>query len=183
MELSKAIEKAKLNDQMAFNYLLDYFWNDVFGFMIKRTKNENDAEDITIEAFFKAFDKIHSYDSKYRFKTWIITIAKNTHLDNVRRQKTTLSNQTTEHEEKSIYWIPDDTPSAEDQLINEQNLAALRSDIKKLNPHHQEIIQLRFFQDRSYLEISKITDTPVNNVKVKLFRAKKLLADIIRRRT
>lgn len=180
MELYKAIEKAKANDQMAFNFLLESFWNDVFGFMIKRTKNENDAEDITIEAFFKAFDKIHSFDSNYRFKTWLITIAKNTHLDKVKRQKTSFTNQTSEAEENKVYWIPDNAPSAEDQLIKEQNLAALLSDIKKLKPHHQEIIQLRFFQERSYQEIAQMTNTPINNVKVKLLRAKKLLADIIR---
>ena len=81
MKISEAIVKAKEDNQMAFNFLLETFWNDVFGFMLKRTKNEIDAEDITIEAFFKAFDKIHSYDSKFKFKTWLITIAKNTHLD------------------------------------------------------------------------------------------------------
>ena len=74
MELNEAIIKAKENNQMAFNFLLETFWNDVFGFMIKRTQNENDAEDITIETFFKAFDKINSFDSKFKFKTWLITI-------------------------------------------------------------------------------------------------------------
>jgi RNA polymerase sigma-70 factor (ECF subfamily) len=180
LELHNAIEKAKANDQMAFNFLLENFWNDVFGFMIKRTQNENDAEDITIEAFFKAFDKIHSFNPKYKFKTWLITIAKNTHLDKVKQQKNSLTNQTSEAEENKVYWIPDDAPSAEDRLIKEQNLAALLSDIKKLKPHHQEMIQLRFFQERSYQEISTITNTPINNVKVKLLRAKKILADIIR---
>ena len=180
MELNEAIIKAKENNQMAFNFLLETYWNDVFGFMIKRTQNENDAEDITIETFFKAFDKIDSFDSKFKFKTWLITIAKNTHLDSVRKQKNTLSNETTEEDEKRVYWIRDETPSAEDKLITEQNLAALLKDIKKLKPHHQEIIQLRYFQEQSYHEIAKTIGVPINNVKVKLLRAKKLLADIIR---
>lgn len=180
MELNEAIIKAKENNQMAFNFLLETFWNDVFGFMIKRTQNENDAEDITIETFFKAFDKISSYDSKFKFKTWLITIAKNTHLDIVRKQKNTLSNQTTEEDEKRVYWIRDETPSAEDKLITKQNLAELLKDIKKLKPHHQEIVQLRYFQEQSYQEIANTIGTPINNVKVKLLRAKKLLACIIR---
>lgn len=183
MKLHQAIEKAKANDQMAFNFLLEYFWNDVFGFLIKRTQNENDAEDITIETFFKAFDKIHSFNPDYRFKTWLITIAKNTHLDSVKRQNSIFKIRTSEEDEKRIYWIPDDAPSAEDHLINEQNRAALLSDIKKLKPHHQEIIQLRFFQGQTYIEISEAIGIPINNVKVKLLRAKKLLADIIRRKT
>ena len=168
---------------MAFNFLLETFWNDVFGFMIKRTQNENDAEDITIETFFKAFDKINSFDQKFKFKTWLITIAKNTHLDSLRKQKNALTNQTTEEDENRVYWIQDDAPSAEDKLITEQNLAELLKDIKKLKPHHQEIIQLRYFQEHSYQEISKIIDVPINNVKVKLLRAKKLLACIIRSKT
>jgi RNA polymerase sigma-70 factor (ECF subfamily) len=179
LELSEAIIKAKENNQMAFNFLLETFWNDVFGFMIKRTQNENDAEDITIETFFKAFDKINSFDSKFKFKTWLITIAKNTHLDSVRKQKKTLTNQTTEEDEKRVYWIRDDAPSAEDKLINEQNLAELLKDIKKLKPHHQEIIQLRYFQEQTYQEIASTIGIPINNVKVKLLRAKKLLACII----
>ena len=143
MELSEAIIKAKENNQMAFNFLLETFWNDVFGFMIKRTQNENDAEDITIETFFKAFDKINSFDQKFKFKTWLITIAKNTHLDSLRKQKNALTNQTTEEDENRVYWIQDDAPSAEDKLITEQNLAELLKDIKKLKPHHQVIIQLK----------------------------------------
>ena len=180
MELNEAITKAKENNQIAFNFLLETFWNDVFGFLVKRTQNENDAEDITIETFFKAFDKINSFDSKFKFKTWLITIAKNTHLDSIRKQKNTFSNQTTEEDEKRVYWIRDQAPSVEDKLINEQNLAELLKDIKKLKPHHQEIIQLRYFQELSYLEIAKKIDASINNVKIKLLRAKKLLAWIIR---
>ena len=183
LELSEAIIKAKENSQMAFNFLLETFWNDVFGFMLKRTQNENDAEDITIQTFFKAFDKINSFDPKFKFKTWLITIAKNTHLDSLRKQKNTLTNQTTEEDENRVYWIQDDAPSAEDKLITEQNLAELLKDIKKLKPHHQEIIQLRYFQEQTYQEIAKAIDIPINNVKVKLLRARKLLACIIRSKT
>ena len=82
-----------------------------------------------------------------------------------------------------MYWIQDDAPSAEDKLITEQNLVELLKDIKKLKPHHQEIIQLRYFQEQTYQEIAKAIDIPINNVKVKLLRARKLLACIIRSKT
>ncbi len=180
MKVSEAILKAKENNQMAFNFLLETFWNDVFAFMLKRTHNEIDAEDITIEAFFKAFDKINSFNSKFKFKSWLITIAKNTHLDSLRKRKKRLTNETSEEDEKRVYWIIDDAPSVEDRLITEQNLAQLLIHIKKLKPHHQHIIQLRFFKELSYLEISKKTGIPINNVKVKLLRAKKTLASIIK---
>ena len=81
MEITLQIEKAKLGDQTAFTFLLDYYWNEVYGFMLVRTENETDAEDITIETFSKAFDKIASYNSEFQFNTWLIAIAKNVHID------------------------------------------------------------------------------------------------------
>jgi RNA polymerase sigma factor (sigma-70 family) len=179
LEINEAIQKAKNNDQIAFNLLLHTFWNDVFGFLMKRTRNENDAEDITIETFSKAFEKIETFDEKFKFKTWLITIAKNTHSDNLRKQKTSLCNQTSEEDEKRVYRIEDEAPSPEDKLITKQNLAELLKNIKKLKPHYQQVINLRYFLELSYLEISKEINAPVNNVKIKLLRAKKLLAEII----
>ena len=179
MEVNDAIQKAKENDQIAFSLLLHTFWNDVYGFLIKRTQNENDAEDITIETFSKAFEKIKSFDEKFKFKTWLVTIAKNTHSDRLRKQKISLINQTSEEDEKRVYSIQDEAPTPEDKLITKQNLAELLKDIKKLKPHYQQVINLRYFLELSYLEISKEINTPVNTVKIKLLRAKKLLAEII----
>lgn len=179
MEISEAIQKAKENNQFAFNFLLDYFWNDVYGFLLKRTENENDAEDITIQSFSRAFDKINSYDKKYKFKTWLITIAKNIHVDFLRKKKSSIISKKSRDDEKHAYEIIDESPSPEDNIITEQNLAKLLRDIKKLKPHYQEVINLRYFQELSYQEISDKLDEPMSNIKVKLLRAKKLLAEII----
>ncbi len=178
MEVTDAIIKAKKNDQIAFNFLLDKFWNDVYGFQLKRTQNENDAEDITIQTFSKAFDKIQTYNDEYKFSTWLITISKNIHIDLVRKQKKSIRNTSKDNDEH-YFDIVDDSPTPEDKIITEQNLAKLLRDIKKLKPHYQEVINLRFFQELSYKEISKELNEPINNVKVKLLRAKKLLAAII----
>ena len=91
MEINKKIEKAKKGDQIAFTFLLDHYWNEVYGFMLKRTENETDAEDITIETFSKAFDKISTYNSEFQFNTWLIAIAKNVHIDLLRKKKSSLS--------------------------------------------------------------------------------------------
>ncbi len=181
MEIKDVISRAKNNDQIAFNFLLDTFWNDVYSFQLKRTKNENDAEDITIQTFSKAFDKINTYDEKYKFKTWLITISKNIHIDLVRSQKKSIRN-TSKDNEDHYFDIIDDSPTPEDKIITEQNLANLLKDIKKLKPHYQEVINLRFFQELSYKEISEELNEPMNNIKVKLLRAKKLLAEIISKR-
>ncbi|QHI38607.1 ECF RNA polymerase sigma factor SigW [Kordia antarctica] len=178
--LKANIQKAKLGDQVAFNFLLNSFWNDVYGFQLKRIRNENDAEDITIQTFSKAFDKIETYDENYKFKTWLITISKNVHIDFLRKKKKSI--ETTKEQEEEVYQIVDDGPTPEDKIITEQNLAKLLRDIKKLKPHYQEVINLRYFQELSYKEISEQLQEPMNNVKVKLLRAKKLLAEIIQKK-
>ena len=86
LEIKKHIEKAKIGDQIAFTFLLDFYWNEVYGFMLKRTENETDAEDITIETFSKAFDKIATYNDEFQFNTWLIAIAKNVHIDLLRKK-------------------------------------------------------------------------------------------------
>ncbi|MFM2229740.1 MAG: polymerase sigma factor SigW [Bacteroidota bacterium] len=182
MEVIKYIEKAKKGDQVAFTYLLDHYWNEVYGFMLKRTENETDAEDITIETFSKAFDKISTYNPEYQFNTWLIAIAKNVHIDLLRKRKSALFVEITDEEDQQAYNIADTSPSAEDELITEQNLSRLLQYIKELKPHYQEIIQLRYFQELSYQEISEHLNEPLSNVKIKLLRAKKLLAEIIQKR-
>lgn len=179
MEIEEAIKRAKKNDQKAFNYLLDTFWDDIYGFQLKRTQNENDTEDITIQTFSKAFDKIDTFDENFKFKTWLIAISKNIHIDLLRKEKYSIS-QVLSKDDGEAFQILDESPSPEDELITEQHLAKLLRDIKKLKPHYQEVINLRYFQELSYKEISKELKEPINNVKVKLLRAKKLLAEIIR---
>ena len=182
LEVIKYIEKAKKGDQVAFTYLLDHDWNEVYGFMLKRTENETDAEDITIETFSKAFDKIATYNPEYQFNTWLIAIAKNVHIDLLRKRKSSLFVEISDEDDQQAYNIADTSPSAEDELITEQNLSRLLQYIKELKPHYQEIIQLRYFQELSYQEISEHLNEPLSNVKIKLLRAKKLLAEIIQKR-
>ncbi|WP_010230394.1 RNA polymerase sigma factor [Gillisia marina] len=180
--LLKEIEKAKKGDQAAYKFLLDSFWVEVYSFQLKRTRNEADAEDITIQTFSKAFDKLNSFNSDYVFKTWLITISKNIHIDLLRKKKASIRANTSDTSMEYVHEIMDEAPSMEDILINEQHLAQLLSDIKELKPPYQEVINLRYFQEKSYKEIAAHLDEPMSNIKVKLLRAKKLLAQIIESR-
>ena len=170
------IQNALTGSQVAYSALLDTFWNDVYGFQLKRTENENDAEDIAIQTFSKAFDKLATYDPTYSFKTWLVTISKNIHVDHLRKQRRIVTSRS--HYD-SVNKVLDNAPSAEDQLISEQNLANLLQHIRQLKPHYQKVISLRYFQELSYADIAKTLNEPMSNVKVKLLRAKKLLASSI----
>lgn len=177
--IQKNIELAKTGDQVAFTFLLDFFWNEVYGFMLKRTENETDTDDITIETFAKAFDKITTYNPEFGFNTWLITIAKNVHIDMLRKKKSSLFIDISDSDDEHAFNVVDETPSIEDEIITEQNLSQLLNYIKRLKPAYQEVIQLRYFQEMSYQDMAETLEEPLNNIKIKLLRAKKLLAEII----
>ena len=109
----------------------------------------------------------------------MITISKNIHIDLVRKHKSSINSKINTKDEDIVYDIPDESPTPEDKIIREQNLAKLLRDIKKLKPHYQEVINLRYFQELTYKEISTELKEPMSNIKVKLLRAKKLLSEIL----
>ena len=175
--ISDLVHAAKQEDQHAFRQLLDLHWNELYGFMIKRTENENDAEDLCLQAFSKAFDKIETFNNEFTFSTWLTSIAKNLHVDMIRKEKTRLR-QSTDVEEVGRDVI-DETLGPEDQLIRSQNLNKLLQQVKSLKPIYRDVIQLRFFQELSHKEIAIQLELSLSNVKVRLLRAKKLLSEII----
>ncbi len=110
----------------------------------------------------------------------MLTISKNIHIDFLRKNASSIRAQIAHRaDEDRVYRVADENPTAEDVLINEQNLAQLLRYIKMLKPHYQEMINLRYFREMTYKEMAKALDEPMNNVKVKLLRARRLLADII----
>jgi RNA polymerase sigma factor (sigma-70 family) len=175
----KTIEAAKKGDQLAFSTLLDTYWSDVFNFQNKMIQNDNDAEDICIETFSKAFDKIDTYNPDYSFKTWLIAISKNIHIDLLRKRKNAPTNISNSVEEQISQTLVDEAPTAEDELIKEQQLHHLLQHINNLKPDYGELIKLRYFQQMRYAMIAEQLNQPLNSIKVKLLRAKKLLAKSI----
>ncbi|SHE98107.1 RNA polymerase sigma-70 factor, ECF subfamily [Psychroflexus salarius] len=173
MTNQQLIEAAKKGEQSAFKKLLDKYWDSVYAFQLKRTKNTYQAEEVCIQSFARAFDKLDTYQEQFNFKTWLITISKNIQID-INRKK---SIETSDLDQKNANQIVDIEPTAEDRLITEQNLTKLLGHIKSLKPHYQEVIHLRYFKELSYKAIAEELNQPINNVKVKLLRAKKLLAE------
>ena len=167
------LEAAKKGEQSAFKRLMDKYWDSVYAFQLKRTKNTYQAEEVCIQSFARAFDKLDTYQEQFNFKTWLITISKNIQID-INRKK---SIETSDLDQKNANQIVDIEPTAEDRIITEQNLTKLLAHIKSLKPHYQEVIHLRYFKELSYKAIAEELNQPINNVKVKLLRAKKLLAE------
>ena len=85
-DISQLISQAKEGKQKAFNDLLNFFWKEVYLFQLGKCRNEDEAEDITIKTFARAFDKIDTFDEQYQFKTWLFTISNNLFIDQMRKK-------------------------------------------------------------------------------------------------
>jgi RNA polymerase sigma-70 factor (ECF subfamily) len=176
-EIQKTIEAAKNGSQLAYKHLLNLYWGDVYRFLLAKCHNDYEAEDITIKTFSKAFDKLALYNKKYAFKNWLLTISNNLFIDFVRSQNKNID--AVDIDKEKVIKVIDLAPSPEDKLIQEQHLAELLQYIKQLKPHYREVINLRYFQEYSYKEIAEELGESLNNVKVKLLRARKLLSELI----
>lgn len=171
------IDRALSGDQSAFNTLLNNHWQEVYFFLLKRTANELDAEDIAIQTFSRAFEKLSSYDSAFQFNTWLISISKNLHIDLIRARNRSRSEERLNADTELVL---DESPNHEDQLILEQSQHQLLEFIHKLNPRYQKLIELFYFESNSIREISILLEESENNVKVTLLRARRSLAEILR---
>lgn len=172
----EVIDRAKANDQVAFNKLFNKYWDPIYAFLVSRTADPNKAEELAIETFSKAFDRIESFDSKLEFVSWIMTIAKNHHIDKYRSSKKQLKN-TDPVSNFNSREISSCELSPEEILISNQNLDHILMQIKSLKKDYRIILKLRYFDDLSLKQIEEFLGESASTVRVKLFRAKKMLAN------
>ena len=176
------IQRAKEQDQNAYNLLFDTYWNSIYAFLFQRTQNSNVAEELAIESFTKAFDRLDSFDEKLSFKVWMFTIAKNHHIDSYRKKKQ--HNETHEDlKEHGQLEFSSSDPTPEDLMIANQNLDRVLEHIRSMKKEFRNLLRMRYFDDLSLKEIEEILKEPPTTIRVKLFRAKKVLANLLERET
>ncbi len=163
-----------MSKKFSFDNLLNENWDYVYGYLLTQTNNTYLSEEITIQAFSKAFEKIDLFDDNYSFKTWIVSIAKNQLIDTIRRKKIKFENL--DHIDSNKYKSYDDP---EKNLIAKESLSHLNNKIEELKPIYREILKLKYIEDYSLNEISKKLNQPINTIKIKIFRAKKILNKLI----
>ena len=175
-QLFQLISKAKEKDQKAQTKLINIFWVDVFSFVMKKVRDENDADEITVNVFSKVLSKIDLYDPHFEFKTWVLTIAQNTIID-FWRKKSRENQDPTEHldEVKNQY-----AKSPEELMISDEEQKIIIKTIESLDKNYQDILRLRFFEEKSIKEIAEELGISVANTKVRVMRAKKVLAELLK---
>lgn len=172
------------NDQAAYSELLDRYKESVFYLLLKMVNNKDDAEDLTLEAFGKAFKNIEQYTPNYAFSTWLFRIATNNCIDFIRKKRmVTLSLDktfTSGDGDEMTMDVRSDSLDPEEHLIRKQKNILMRSIVEKLKPRYRLLVDMRYFQEMSYEEIAETLDLPLGTVKAQLFRAREFLYNVIR---
>ncbi|MGD0582488.1 MAG: sigma-70 family RNA polymerase sigma factor [Bacteroidales bacterium] len=176
------VEQARNGNEKAFASLLNRYRDSIYFMLLKMVNNASDAEDLTIEAFGKAFRNIESYTPSFAFSTWLFKIATNNCIDFIRKKQASpsiIDHGQDEEMESYTVNIQSDTPDPEEALIHHQKITALREIVSQMKPRYRTLIELRYFKEYSYEEISTELKLPIGTVKAQLFRAKTLLYNIL----
>ena len=179
--VKKAVENS---DQAAYSELLDRYRESVYFLLLKMVNNKDDAEDLTIEAFGKAFKNLAQYTPNYAFSTWLFRIATNNCIDFIRKKRTVTGSldrafMNDEGGEMTMD-VRSETSDPEETYIKKQKSKLMRQLVEKLKPRYRILIELRYFQELSYEEIAEQLDLPLGTVKAQLFRSREFLYNILR---
>ncbi|GAB4150714.1 MAG: sigma-70 family RNA polymerase sigma factor [Bacteroidia bacterium] len=172
------------SDQKAYAELMGRYRESVYYMLLKMVNNKDDAEDLTVEAFGKAFKRLHQYTPNFAFSTWLFRIATNNCIDFIRRKrKNTFSiDRPMEDEEggELTMDLKSEGLDPEENIMKKQKIMMLRELVDKLKPRYRTLIEMRYFQEMSYEEIAEQMDLPLGTVKAQLFRAREFLYNVLK---
>jgi RNA polymerase sigma factor (sigma-70 family) len=179
------VQRARKGDQLAYGELLGRYRDAIYFMLLKMVNSQIDAEDLTIEAFGKAFKNIDQYTPNFAFSTWLFKIATNNCIDFIRKKRAShvSLDQTVDGEESlsPSALIQSDTMDPESYMINKQKIKHMRKVVSRLKPRYRTLVELRYFKEYSYDEIAEELNIPIGTVKAQLFRARELLLNILNR--
>jgi RNA polymerase sigma-70 factor (ECF subfamily) len=183
LEDFELIDKAvREKDQQAYASLMKRYKKAVYFMILKMIRDADDAEDLTMEAFAKAFRNLHKFKKDYTFSTWLFRIATNNTIDFIRKKKLktmSLNNTMTDDGGNSVTIdIEDDENNPQDEYIKSQRKEMVRIFVAKLPAKYRKLVKLRYFDELSYDEIAEELGKPLGTVKAQLHRSRELLFEI-----
>ncbi len=177
------VEAAKKGNQAAYAELMDRYRESIYYTMFKMVKHTDDADDLTIEAFGKAFSRLEQYSPNFAFSTWLFKIASNNCIDFIRKKRIKVTSMDTGYKTDDGEVIFVDarsyTMDPEETIIHGQKIIHMRMLVSKLKPRYRELVEKRYFEELSYEEISEELGLPLGTVKAQLFRARDFLATMM----
>ena len=177
-EDSAIIADALAGNDAAYRRLMDKYHDAIFNFIYRMVRDREQVEDLTQEAFIKAFGSLKSFNEEYAFSTWLYKIATNNCIDYIRKKKLQMFSIDKPIESKDsdfTFELPDDSYEADKELISDQRAVMLNQAIDQLPEKYRLVIRLRHVEERSYEEIAKMLKLPIGTVKAHIFRARELL--------
>ncbi|HEY1063555.1 MAG TPA: sigma-70 family RNA polymerase sigma factor [Daejeonella sp.] len=177
--------RAKDGDQKAYAELMQRYKDSIYFMALKMVNNKDDAMDLTVETFGKAFENIEKYKPDFAFSTWLFRIATNNCIDFIRKKRlnvVSLQSLSEEDKDEKQLQIPSDTLDPEQTSIKKQESEKLKSIVEQLPQRYRTLIILRYYDEQSYEEIAQQLDLPLGTVKAQLFRARDLMSNIMNRR-
>jgi RNA polymerase sigma factor (sigma-70 family) len=177
-EDSDLIREALAGDDSAYSRLMKKYHDAIFSFIYRMIHDREQVEDLTQEAFIKAFASLKSFNEEFAFSTWLYKIATNNCIDYIRKRKLQMYSIDKPIESKDsdfAFELPDETYEADKSLINDQRAVMVREAIGTLPEKYRRVILLRHQDERSYDEIAAMLDLPIGTVKAHIFRARELL--------
>ena len=179
------VKLAREGDEYAFARLMNRYKDAIYFMLLKMVNNRADAEDLTIEAFGKAFTNLHQYSPQFAFSTWLFRIASNNGIDFLRKRRAnTVPLENPDTDRKDSEYNPNfksETLSPEEKYIRQQRANILRRMVSRLKPRYRMLVELRYFKEYSYDEIAKELNLPLGTVKVQLFRAREMLFNLLKK--
>ena len=170
------IEKIVGGDNNAFAALVDHYKDMVYTLGLRMLKNREEAEEVSQDTFIKVFKSLHKFRGKSKLSTWIYKVAYNTCLDRLKKNKEAYKivaiDEYTEYQVKTI-------DNALNAIEAQEQKQLIQDCVQMLSSTDSFLLTLFYFEELSLDEISKIVNLRANNVKVKLFRARKNLAKIL----
>jgi RNA polymerase sigma-70 factor (ECF subfamily) len=187
----KALEDFRLideavnnNDEKAYAKLLQRYKRPVYHMILKMVRNVDDAEDLTIESFAKAFRSLHKFKKDFTFSTWLFRIATNNTIDQIRKKKLntmSIDNSFTDDNGDGIsIEVEDENLNPQEETIKSQKAELIQIFVDKLPPKYQKLVRLRYFSELSYEEIAKELEAPLGTVKAQLHRARELMFEMVK---
>lgn len=177
------VDAARNGDQSAFAALMDRYRESIYFMMMKMVRNQDDADDLTIEAFGKAFSRLDQYSPSFAFSTWLFKIASNNCIDFIRKKRIKLTSMDSGYTNDDGESVGIDARShghdPEEAVIHNQKVKHMRQLVSKLKPRYRELIEKRYFEELSYEEIAEELNLPLGTVKAQLFRARDFLAQMM----
>ena len=176
------VESALTGDEKAFAKLMSRYKDAIYFMLLKMVNNKNDAEDLTLEAFGKAFKNLHQYSPNFAFSTWLFKIATNNCIDFLRKRRgvyISIENNLENGDNVTPIKLRSTEPNPEEKLIRIQRAILMRKIVHRLKPRYRILVELRYFREFSYEEIAKELNLPLGTVKAQLFRAREMLFKMI----